>query len=508
MPFADPRKSGRVYLVGAGPGDPRLITVRGVECLGRADVVLYDYLVNPQILEHAPARAELVCLGHHGHDRILSQAEINARLVAEAQAGKTVVRLKGGDPAIFARAAEEVQALAQAGIPFEIVPGITTALAAGSHAGISITHRELASAVALVTGQERDGKEEPAIDYRALAAFPGTLVFYMGVTSAPLWTRALVEQGKPRDTPAAIIRRCSWSDQQTIHCTLGTVAAVLAEHKMRPPVIVIVGDVVTWDGNVAWFGSRPLAGTRVVVTRAPGQAESLRDALQELGAEVLIQPAIQIAPPEDWAPVDAALARLSDYDWLVFSSANGVRLLLDRLCTTGDLRQLGGVRLAAIGPGTADELGSYRLKPDFVPPEYRAESLAEGLAEGAAGKRFLLARASRGREVLAERLQQAGGRVEQVVVYRSTDVTTPRPEVSAALAAGKVNWMTVTSSAIARSLVGLFGEQLRGVRLASISPVTSECLRELGYPPDAEATEYTMAGVVAAIVRVHETTGR
>lgn len=503
MPDLSPKPAvGRVYLVGAGPGDPGLITLRGVECLRRADVVLYDYLVNPQILEHASHGAGLVCLGRHGHGRIMPQEAVNERLVAEARAGKTVVRLKGGDPAIFARAGEEIAALTKAAIPFEVVPGITAALAAASYAGISVTHRDLASAVALVTGHECD-KEEPALDYAGLAVFPGTLVFYMGVTSADHWTTALIEAGKPAATPAAIIRRCSWPDQQTIRCTLGTVAEQVSARKLRPPAMVIVGEAAGLEPAVCWFTSRPLFGVKVLVTRPRGQNESLRSRFQELGAEVLSQPAIEIGPPQTWEAIDAVLLRLHEFDWLVFSSVNGVDFLFDRLLSAhGDLRKLAGLRLAAIGPGTAEKLVSYRLKADLVPSEYRAEVLADALAAEAVGRRVLLVRASRGREVLAERLHGAGARVEQVVVYQSCDVTTPNSEIAELLHQGRIDWVTVTSSAIAQSLAGMFGEDLRLTRLASISPVTSGTLRELGFEMAVEASVYTMEGLVDAVLRV------
>lgn len=491
--------AGRVYLVGAGPGDPGLITWRGVECLRRADVVLYDYLVNPRILDHTPPTATAVCLGRHGHGRLMSQAEVNERLVSEARLGKTVIRLKGGDPAIFARAAEEIEALTAAGIPFEIVPGITAALAAGSYAGVPITHRDLASAVALVTGHESD-KEELALDYHELARFPGTLVFYMGVTSAPFWTGVLIDAGKDAGTPTAIVRRCSWPDQQTIRCTLGEVAPRLAAERMRPPVMVIVGAVAGLEPTIDWFTSRPLFGTKILLTRPSHQLEPLRRAFEELGAETLAQPAIEISPPDDWSPVDAALSRLAEFDWLIFSSANGVRFFLQRLLDQGgDLRRLGKVRLAAIGPGTADELAHWHLKADVVPDEFRAEGLAEALAADASGRRCLLIRASRGREVLAEQLTCAGAEVEQIVAYRSRDVAVADAEIARLLAAGHIDWTTVTSSAIARSLAAMFGDDLRRARLVSISPVTSATLRQLGFEPAAEAAQYTMAGVVEAV---------
>jgi uroporphyrinogen III methyltransferase / synthase len=495
-------RPGTVYLVGAGPGDPKLITLRGVECLRRADAVLYDYLASPGLLDHVRPGAELIGLGHPGGGRLWRPEDITARLVAWARAGKTVVRLKGGDPAVFARLAEEAETLTRAGIPYEIVPGITAALAAASYAGIPVTHRECASAVAFVTGHEDAERAESALDFVALARFPGTLVFYMGVTTAPAWTAALIQAGKPAGTPAAIVRHCSLPDQVTIRCRLDEVAARLAvAGNIRPPVIVIVGAVTALMDTPAWFERRPLFGRRIVVTRPLEQSAALAEQLAELGAEVLLQPAIRISSPRDWRPVDAALARLSSFAWLVFSSANGVRYLLERLLAHGrDLRALAGVRIAAIGPGTADVLSRYHLRADLVPDEFRAEALADALGEQACGRRYLLARASRGREVLAERLRAAGAEVEQVEVYQSTDVNAPDEAIASRLAAGEIHWVTVTSSAIARSLAAMFGTNLQQTQLASISPVTSSTLRELGFAPAVEAREYTMSGICQAIL--------
>jgi uroporphyrinogen III methyltransferase/synthase len=485
--------------VGAGPGDPGLLTLRAVECLRLADVVLYDYLVNPVTLEHARPDAERVCLGHHGTGRHVSQEQINAMMIAAARGGKTAVRLKAGDPCVFGCLAEEAGALRAAGIPLEIVPGITAGLAVAGYAEIPVTHAQQASAVALVTGHQRRDKTVPPMDYASLASFPGTLIFYMGVTSAAEWSGALLSGGKSPQTPVAIVRRCCWADQKTIRCTLATVAATLAAKQIRPPAVFVVGDVVDLAPEASWFVERPLFGTSVLVTRPGEQVHELRDRLAALGADVLVQPGIEIGQPPDWTPVDAALARLQQYDWLVFSSSNGVRYLLDRLLSGGDLRRLGSIRLAAIGPGTAAELAKYHLRADLMPDEYRAESLAESLL-GAGGKRFLLARADRGRQVLPERLVAAGATVDQIVAYSSREVAVADAEIAAALGEGRIAWVTVTSSAIARSLSAMFGDALRQSRLVSISPITSGVLRELGYEPAAEASEYTMSGVVAAIV--------
>ena len=492
---------GRVFLVGAGPGDPGLITLRGVECLRQADLVLYDYLVNPALLDHAPPSAEVACLGHHPRPRMIPQDEVNRRMIDAARAGKTVVRLKGGDPHVFGRAAEEIAALRAAGISFETVPGVTAALAVAGYVGIPLAHADHASALALVTGEEKRGKAGPPLDYGLLADFPGTLIFYMGVGSVGRWSDALLHRGKSPDTPVAIVRRCSWSDQETVRATLGTVAQVISERNLRPPAVIVVGEVVSFAPEVSWFTARPLFGVRVLVTRPREQAGALFARLGELGAQVDVQPAIRISDPADWGPVDAALAQLDRYDWLVFSSVNGVRYLLDRLLESrGDVRRLGNVRLAAIGPATAEELTRYRLQADLLPGEYQAEALASALAREAPGRTFLLARASRGREVLAEQITAAGGTVHQIVVYSSTDVEQADPEVAAALSDGRIDWVTVTSSAIARSLARLFGHDLRRTKLASISPITSEVLHELGYEAAVEATEYTMDGLVDVMV--------
>lgn len=506
MPGTNASKPGPVFLVGAGPGDPGLLTLRGQDALRRADVVLYDYLANPQLLEHAPAGAELVCLGRHGQGRLLSQNEIHQRMIAAAQAGKTVVRLKSGDPLVFARAWEELSALHAAGIAYEIVPGVTAGLAAASYAGVPSTHRDHASAVALITGHEDDAKAASALDWPALAQFPGTLVVYMGVTTVAHWSQALMAAGKSADTPVVVVRRCSWPNQKRHVCTLGDVAEVVATHRLRPPVVFLIGAAVESAELTDWFGSRPLFGKRVVVTRAEHQSGPLRDKLQQLGAEALLQPAITILPPEDWSLVDDAIASLPTFDWLVFSSANGVRMFCDRLHDLGrDARQLAGVKMAAIGPGTAAELANYHLHADLQPTEYRAEALAASILAADRPGAALLARASRGRDVLADELRRGGVQVTEVVTYRSEDVPHANPEIAAMIEQGQVDWITVTSSAIARSVARLFGKSLRSVRLASMSPITSATLRELGYSAAAEARQYTLDGVVQAIIEAEQT---
>jgi uroporphyrinogen III methyltransferase / synthase len=497
-------QAGKVYFIGAGPGDPGLLTLRGAECLRTADVVLYDYLASKQLLASVRTGARLICLGRHGQGRLMSQDEIIDATIRHAREGRVVVRLKGGDPGIFGRLAEELAAVEGARIAYEVVPGITAAQVASSHAGIPLTQRDDASCVAFVTGHETSGKE-PDLDFKALAAFPGTLVFYMGVTTAEVWSRALIKNGKPAATPVAVVRRGSLHDQQTILTTLADLGQELKKRKLRPPAVIIVGDVAQRADASNWFTSRPLFGRTILLTRPEHQSQDVSSRFQALGANVLSQPAIEIREPADWAPLDDVLKRLGQFDWLVFSSSNGVQYFMQRLLAIGfDLRRLQTARLAAIGPATLDALAEYHLRADVQPDTYRAEAIAEALAPQVAGKRMCLARASRGREVLSELLTAAGAKVEQAVVYESRDVTAPNPEIAELLAAGQIDWTTVTSSAIARSLVHLFGGALRNTRLAAISPLTAEVLTELGYPPAIVAASYTTEGIVDAILSANK----
>jgi uroporphyrinogen III methyltransferase/synthase len=478
------------------------LTLRGAECIREADVILFDYLASSRLLVHARTDAARICLGRHGHGRILSQAEINQAMIHHARAGRSVVRLKGGDPTIFARLAEELAALESAGVPYEIVPGVTAAQAASSHAGIPLTQRDDASCVAFVTGQESMDKT-PALDYAALANFPGTLVFYMGVTTAPEWSRALLERGKRPETPVAIVRRCSLPDQETVFTSLGDVGDLVRRRKLRPPAVIIVGEVAQARDTANWFTARPLFGRTVLVTRPEHQSQNLSHQLRSLGANVLCQPAITVSPPPNWSVVDEAIERLAEFDWLVFSSANGVNFFLDRLRELGhDARRMGNAKLAAIGPATVAALAERCLKADVQPETYRAEALAEALAPLIPGKRVFLVRASRGREVLAELLANAGAVVEQAVVYESRDVAEPISEVAEAIVSGQIDWITVTSSAIARRVVCLFGDHLSQTRLAAISPLTADTLIQLGHPPAVVADVYTAEGLVDAILIV------
>jgi uroporphyrinogen III methyltransferase/synthase len=496
----------QVFLVGAGPGNPGLLTLRAAECLRQADVVLYDRLIAPALLDHAPPAAERVCVTELAGNHPERVPQVHEAMIRAARAGRRVVRLKGGDPCIFGRVGEEAEALREAGVPFEIVPGVTAALGAAAYAGIPLTHRRSASAVALVTGHECAGKSGNALDWAALARFPGTLVFYMAVGHLEEIVRALIAEGKAPDTPAAVVRQATLGCQRTITAPLAGLPAAARAAGIAAPALAVVGSVVAQRDSVAWFERQPLFGRGVLVTRPAHQAGELVRRLEELGAIPYQLPAVEVREPADWAPVDAALAALQRYHWLVFTSTNGVHALIRRLRqTVRDLRALGSIKLAVIGPSTAAALRGYFLEPDFMPATYNSETLAAGLIERAAGRRVLLARADRGRDVLRQELARVAT-VDQVAVYSQVDRVDADPAVLDALRRGDVRYVTLTSSNIARSLAHIaddpIGARIRSgaVKLVTISGVTSEDVRALGWPVAAEAKEATTEGVVAALV--------
>jgi uroporphyrinogen III methyltransferase/synthase len=494
-------KPATVYLVGAGPGDPGLITIRAVECLKLADLVLYDYLANPAVLEHASPNAELMCLGHHRTGRTLSPDEITTRMVEQARTGRTVVRLKGGDPSIFGRGSDEAEALRSAGIPFEIVPGITTALAAAALCEIPITHHEDASAVAFVTGRERDGKSESQLNQSALAAFPGTLVIYMGVKRAERWCRELIEHGKPPETPVAIVRWVSRAQQHMVRCTLATVADVIRRDDLRPPAVFIVGDVVDRVPPRSWFTERPLYGTRMLVLGAPAGARELRDRLAALGADVILQPTVRITDPTDWAPVDAALDRLDEYDWLLFPGVYEIDFLIRRVLDRGgDVRRFADVKLATVGSSAAERLTSYHLRSNLVIEQSDADSLTEAVQREMHDRRVLSVGGGHDRSALGESLPSVAARVDEIAVHDSVDVEAADPEVAEALHAGAIDWVVVMSPAAADSLVRRYGCAFGGTPFLSIGPGTSAALRNLGCAPVREASRSTTEGLVEAIL--------
>lgn len=501
---------GTVTLVGAGPGDPGLLTRAGAEALARAEVVVYDHLIQSRLLDLAPAGANRVFAGKQRGRCPVPQDEINAMLVRFAREGKAVVRLKGGDPYVFGRGAEEAEYLIAHGVPFRVIPGVTAGVGATSYAGIPVTHRDATSAVAFITGHNEPGEPSDRIDWPALARFPGTLIFYMGFRHHAAICATLIRLGSAPSTPAAIVCNGSTAAQRTVSGTLGTLAEVVAAAGpgIGSPALLVVGQVVARREPLAWFERLPLFGRSIVVTRPIGESDRSASDLEALGAEVLIAPTVQILPIDDPGPMDDAIDRLPSFDWLVFTSGNGVRHFLDRLETRGhDLRALGHLKLAAIGPATAEALARYRLRADLVPESFRSEGLAEALAPLVSGKRVLLARADRGRMILQEQLSPIA-HVEQIPVYRNADADSLPADVLDRLERGSVDWITLTSSAITARLHALLPESARSriatgsTRLAGISPVTSEAARRLGWPIAAEAAEHTWPGLLRALIAV------
>jgi len=497
--------SGKVYLVGGGPGDPGLISVRGVECLKLADEVLYDGLVNPMLLRHTKAHCKRTCRVSGPDGRVLKQDEINQQLVDSAMAGKTVVRLKGGDPFIFGRGSEEAACLRKNGIEYEIVPGITAATAAGEYAGFSLTHRDSASMVTFVTGHEAPGKSGSALDYAQLAASPGTLVFYMGLHHLTQISQSLLDHGKQSDTPAAVISRATTPHQRTIIAPLNEIADAVAGANLHAPSLIIVGDCVQQREDLAWFEDRPLFGQKIGITRPIDQAEPQIKRAFELGAQPVLMPAITISPIEDWTEVDAILKRLNDFNWLVFTSVNGVQSLFDRLWHQGgDARHLAGLRIAAIGTSTAEALERYNLRADLVPDEFRAEALAKAMAPLVKNQKVLWARASRGRDVLPAELKQSGATVEELVVYQNVDTQMLSDDILNVIDNDQLDWIGLSSPSIARRVAELLPDNAgnqRGstLRIATISPVTTAAAKAAGLAVHAEAITYTWDGIFEAI---------
>lgn len=497
---------GKVYLVGAGPGDPGLLTLRAVECLQAADLVLYDGLVNPSVLRFTQAATNRTCRACTDDGRRLDQQQINEQLVRAARNGLTVVRLKGGDPFLFGRGSEEAMALREAGIPFEIVPGITSATAAGAYAGFSLTHRENASAVALITGHETPGKPESLLDYEALARFPGTLVFYMGLHRIRAITSALIECGMDASTPAAVVSKATLPAQRTIVSVLSQLTDDVESAGLKPPSLIIIGACVQQREMIRWFEDRPLFGQRILIARPQSHLAETADEVRRLGAEPVECPLIQLHPLQNFDQVDATIENLSAIDWLVFTSQTGVNAFMDRLLQTGrDLRAMGTTKLAAIGPATATALERFHLKADLVPDVFRAEALADALVPRVAGQRVVWIRASRGRDILPDRLQAADAIYSECIVYEHTDPDGSNEQIQRRLDDRSLDWIALSSPAIARSLANILEsmEQKpwhRTTRIAAISPVTAEAAEACGIPVHAVAARHTWPGLLQAII--------
>ena len=501
--------AGKIYLVGAGPGDPLLLTIRGKTCLEQADVILYDYLANPALLKLAKPAAERIYVGRRGRGVYEEQDEVNRMMIEQARAGKTVVRLKGGDPFVFGRGGEEAEAIAAAGLPFEIVPGVTSAVAVPAYAGIPVTHRTLASTVAFVTGHEGAAKGESVLEWPRLATADGTLVFLMGMKTLPAIVARLLDEGKSATTPVAVIRWGTRPNQRTVIGTLADIIERAQVEELGPPSIIVVGEVVRLRKHLNWFETRPLFGKRVLVTRPRGQASELSDLLASHGAEPIEAPTIEIVPPQDWSELDAAIADLPQYRWLVFTSVNGVGPFMDRLHSRGlDARSLSGLRICCIGPRTAQELERYGLRSDVVPSEFQAEGLLEAMKHaGVAGQRVLIARAAVARELLPDQLRGLGCEVRVVVAYRTIMPSTELPELRERLRVQAVDLLTFTSSSTVLNFAALFGNTSEMKRLvgnvpvACIGPITARTAVEQELSVAITPGENTVPALVDAIVR-------
>ena len=500
-----------IYLVGSGPGDPGLFTLKGVRCMEEADAVVYDRLAPEALLGYARPEAERIYVGKKPGNPTMSQEEINDLLVALGRDGKTVVRLKGGDPFIFGRGGEEALALIEAGLPFEVVPGVTSGVAAPAYAGIPVTHRHVSTSVAFVTGHEDPTKGRTDVDWTNLANGADTLVLYMGVGRLAEISAGLISAGRAPNTPVACVRWGTVPEQRTVTGTLEDIADRVAEAGLKPPAIIVVGEVVALrEAGLDWYERRPLFGRQVVVTRARTQAGELSAELESLGAEVYEFPTIEISPPESFVPLDDAIHNLDSFDWLVYTSVNGVEAFVERLRHRGlDLRAVPrDAGVAAIGPATAKRLEEAGLRVDVVPGEYRAEALIEALDGGSiSGKRVLIPRARVAREVLPEKLREAGAEVVVVPAYQSVPSSAGKDELALRLRSGEIDCVTFTASSTVENFVGAFGAEeaarlLSGTRVACIGPVTAGTARRRGLRVDAEADEYTIPGLVEAVTNL------
>ena len=497
--------AGKVYLIGAGPGDPSLITVRGLDLIKSCDIIIYDYLANVKFLESARKDAEIIYVGKKGGDHTLPQGGINELIVQKAKSGKSIARLKGGDPYIFGRGGEEAEELFDAGIEFEVVPGVTAAAAATAYAGIPLTHRSCTSTLALITGHEDPTKDDTAIAWDKLATGIGTLVFYMGVKNLPNIVENLVKNGRDPKTPVALIRWGTTPNQQTWVGTLETIVEIAKKEKVKPPSLIVVGEVVSLRDRLGWFEKRPLFGKRIIVTRARAQASDFVERLQESGANTLEFPTIETVEPESWADLDAAVDRIAEYDWLIFTSVNGLGYLLYRLKQTGrDIRQLAGPKLCAIGSKTAEAVESVGMKVDLVPNEYRAEAIIEAIGD-VKGKKILIPRAKEAREILPEELGKMGATVDVVTAYRTVRPTSKKDAILKQIRDSEVDMVTFTSSSTVTNFAGMFEKselaEIQGkLKVASIGPITSETAKKLGFKVDCSPGEYTIDGLTQSII--------
>jgi uroporphyrinogen III methyltransferase / synthase len=499
---------GKVYLVGAGPGDIGLLTMKGLRCLQLAEVIVYDYHLNAQLLNYVHQSAEFIYAGKRGGHHALRQDEINAALLQKAREGKIVCRLKGGDPFVFGRGGEEAEVLAREGIEFEVVPGVSSVIAAPACAGIPLTHRDYSSSFAVITGNEAATKNDSSISWSYLAKSNDTLVFLMAVKNIAGITGHLVESGRPAHTPVAVVRWGGRPDQETVVGTLETIAQMVEEKHLRPPAVMVVGDVVSLRQKLQWYEKKPLFGHRILVTR---EYTPEYTPLEDMGAEIFEFPTIRIEPPEDYEELDAAIGRISGYQWLVFTSANGFRHFLDRYLETGhDIRDLKGLRICAVGVKTAEAVRQWGMAVDLVPEQYHAEGLTRAFAALAAGGslqgvRILLPRAESARELFPDEIRAAGGEIDTPPVYRAVKPEKHGKRLKRFLFEGRISIATFTSGATFTNFVDMVGSEalpfLQKVAIAAIGPITKKTIEKAGLSVAIMPEEATIEGMVAAIVR-------
>ncbi len=497
-------KEGKVYLVGAGPGDPGLISVKGLECLKQAGVIIYDHLLDERLLDSISAEAEKIYVGKKAGSHTREQDEINQLLVEKAREGRMVVRLKGGDPFVLGRGGEEAEALARHHIPFEVIPGVSSAVAVPAYAGIPVTHRGLASSFAVITGHEDPGKENSSIAWEKLATGVDTLVFLMGMQNLPKIVAKLLEHGRPANTPVAVIRDGTEPEQKTVTGSLTDIIIKVKESHLSPPAVIVVGEVVKLREKLRWFDNRLLFGKRILVTRARHQASVLSKLLSEHGAQPVELPAIDIQNVASSEELDRAISNIGSYHWLIFTSVNGVEAFFQRLYGLKfDSRALSGLKIGAIGPATAKDLEMKGIIPDYLPAVYTTEGLTDGLKKWEiAGQRFLLPRADIATEELSEGIVQLGAEVHEVTVYRTVPVAGAISRARQMLSAGEIDVITFTSSSTVSNLMAAFDKKapvINGAKIACIGPRTADTAAKAGLKVDIVATEHTIPGLVAAI---------
>jgi uroporphyrinogen III methyltransferase/synthase len=506
------KPKGMVYLVGAGPGDAGLLTLRGAELLQRADVIVYDALVNADLLRLAGKTAEIIFAGKRAREHAIPQEEINQLLIQKAREGKSVVRLKGGDPYIFGRGGEEAEELAGARVGFEVVPGVSSIVAGPNYAGIPLTHRDHSSSFTVITGHEDPAKEGSSLDFDQLAKIPGTKVVLMGVERIGQVADQLMKHGMSAETPVGMVRWGTTGRQQSIEGKLGNIAEIVAEKKFAAPAVTVIGDVVKLRQKLNWFEKRPLFGTRVIVTRTRDQASQLSRQLLDLGAEVMEIPTIKIVPPDEHQDLVDVLVGIGSYDWLIFTSPNGVTTFFDYFFKTyEDLRDLGAVRIAAVGPGTATKLTELHLKVDVMPDQYVSSRIAAALAkfESLDNLKMLILRAQVANQELPKALEEMGAIVDDVACYKTVPETEDRTGAAASLLESGADWVTFTSSSTVENFHARFDlpkllKQFTGMKLASIGPETTKALSALGLTPKVEAREHTIEGLAKSLLHAHK----